>query len=217
MHGLASDGPALGVNSDASLAEEPATVSGDGTAVVDVEDWAVPVVGADPEDCELVAAGGAVNAEMTPSSGEATYSAESLALVSRSSDPSKTFAPVHDEPGRGVLFRQPRRVSDPVAGSRANATTLADECAVTNTVRPSALTVTPSAPSRPGVGVHTPLAPSCPSVPSELRQPLSDSSPVVGLRLKIVTVPKLSATSLPATPPTTYTLVPSGETAIALG
>src|ERR1700685_3341667 len=159
MQGLASDGPALGVNSDASLAEEPATVSEDGTAVVDGEDWAVPVA-ADPEDCGLVVASGAMNAEMTPSSGEATYSAESLALVSRSSDPSKTFAPVHDEPGRGVLFRQPRRVSDPVAGSRANATTLADECAVTNTVRPSAPTVTPSAPSRPGAGAHTPLAPS---------------------------------------------------------
>jgi hypothetical protein len=43
---------------------------------------------------------------------------------------------------------------------------------VRNTVDPSGLTVTPSAPRSPLAGVHAPLAPSRPSVPSELRQPI---------------------------------------------
>ncbi len=88
-------------------------------------------------------------------------------------------------------------------GSRENATTLAELLELTNTVEPSGLTATPSAPSSDGVGVHAPEAPSRPSVPSELRQPVSAIAPVAGSRLRITTAPKLVATLSPAVPPTT--------------
>ncbi len=65
------------------------------------------------------------------------------------------------------------------------------------------------------MGVHAPEAPSRPSVPSELRQPVSVIAPVAGSRLRITTAPKLVATLVPAVPPATYTLAPSGETATA--
>ena len=58
-----------------------------------------------------------------------------------------------------------------MAGSRVKAATLAELFAVTNTVEPSGLTATPSAPNSEGVTAHAPEAPSRPSVPSELRQP----------------------------------------------
>src|SRR5271165_211453 len=162
-----------------------------------------------------LASGAAVNADRVPSMGEATYRFEPSALASSSSEPLKMLAGVHGAPGRGALWKQPRRVSAPLAGSRANATTLADARAVTYTVWPSGLTVTPSAPSSEALTPQLPLAPSRPSVPSELRQPLSLTSPVTGLRSRIAIVPKLSATLPLAMPPTTYTFVPSGETAIA--
>ena len=95
------------------------------------------------------------------------------------------------------------RVSAPVAASREKATTLAELAELTNTVDPSRLTATPLAPSSDGSAVHAPEAPSRPSVPSELRQPVSEIAPVAWSRLKIATPPKLFATFVPSTPPTT--------------
>src|ERR1700683_3426182 len=107
MHGVVPDGPASGVNSEASPAELPASCV-DWEVAVAGEDWVLVVVlDCVVPDCAVawaLAAGGARKAEMTPSMGEATYSAESSALASRSSDPKKMFAPVHGEPGRGVLL-----------------------------------------------------------------------------------------------------------------
>ena len=141
--------------------------------------------------------------EIAPSSGAATYSAVPSALAARLLELANRFAAPHGAPGRGVPWKQPSRVSAPPAGSREKATTLAELLELTNTVEPSGLTATPRAPSSDGSAVHAPEAPSRPSVPSELRQPVSVTAPVAGSRLRITTAPKLVATLLPATPPTT--------------
>lgn len=116
--------------------------------------------------------------ETAPSSGAATYNAEPSALTTRPRELEKRLAAPHGVPGRGMPWKQPSRVSAPVDCSRENATTLAELSELTKTVDPSRLTATPLAPSSDGSAVHAPEAPVRPSVPSELRHPVSEIAPV---------------------------------------
>src|ERR1700730_1428522 len=133
--------------------------------------------------------GGSVNSDIAPSCGADTYSAVLSALTTTPLELTNTLADLHGDPGRGEPCMQPRRLSKPVAGSRAKATTLAELFEVTYTVSPSGLTATPSAPSSEGVGVHAPVSPSRTSVPSELKHPAGEIAPVVWSRLRIARLP----------------------------
>ncbi len=61
-----------------------------------------------------------------PAAGSATYSDAPSALTAGLVALDSRFAAAHGVPARGVAWKQPSRVSAPVAGSRENATTLAE-------------------------------------------------------------------------------------------